>query len=226
MILTIRSTVHEEQVAGEYQDLRLLFSDIMAYCVDVRHIAIASLSICVNPRDFLVGRLISKTFETDERDGLLIVYLLQIKVLRTQRLIYNASRIPVYSTVDMSQAVSSPFAVILHVRDGTGHLAPSHYNQYIMEVTMRGDSSRYSVLILSILRSRGRPRETLGFSTPMFIKSSSTNIPRPLLHLQPFFQSPLILSNLHSPSTPQHNRLHLHSQCPARFPCCDSPLHR
>ena len=122
MILINRPTVQEGQVAGEYHDLRLLFSGIIACCVDVRHIAIDMSSVCTNARDFVVGRLrdlISKAFETDERDGLLIVYLLQTKVL-TQRLIYNASRLPVYSTLDTFQTVSIPFAVILSsVRDRT-----------------------------------------------------------------------------------------------------------
>ena len=56
VILTEQSTVHEGLVAGEYQDLRLSSSGIMASCVDVCYMRIASLSTCMKPRDFLVNR--------------------------------------------------------------------------------------------------------------------------------------------------------------------------
>ena len=55
MILTEQSTVHEGLMAGECQDLRLSSSGIMASCVDVCYMRIASLSTCMKPRDFLVN---------------------------------------------------------------------------------------------------------------------------------------------------------------------------
>lgn len=125
----------------------------------------------MNPRDSLVGRqrdCFLRRFKTDERDGLLVVYLLQTQMLRPQRLIYNASRISFYSTVDISQTLSSPSASNPKVRGqdfwllrfiGNSHSPRLKLIHLEREVTMRWDQSRHSVLSRHQSSKRGLDQE-------------------------------------------------------------------
>lgn len=125
----------------------------------------------MNPRDFLEGRqrdCFLRRFKTDERDGLLVVYLLQTQMLRPQRLIYNASRISFYSTVDISQTLSSPSASNPKVRGhdfwplrfiGNSHSSRLKLIHLEREVTMRWDQSRHSVLSRHQSSKRGLDQE-------------------------------------------------------------------
>lgn len=53
--------------------------------------------------------MFSKAFKTHERDGLLVVYLLQNQLRKTQNLFTMHHKGHVYLIIDMSQALSSPF---------------------------------------------------------------------------------------------------------------------